>query len=211
MIVFHLKARCAFFKNVPFISLNLGTFISLNFRCGWRHQLVTNLMFMNGSSHKFPTNQLNLLNGAELVCYRSIAANIRPILAQCYPNVLLMEKYLNILLYTLHEVVLLDNNVCRNVMAFRDKRHVDTQISLLTRAIASTQITFVYGHTKSLVDQSFCDLDTLATLLALCVGSWWIPKGQHSNALVFSLLLACWTNQFITNYLKCLNVHVQSL
>ena len=39
---------------------------------------------------------------------------------------------------------LVDNNICRNVMTFRDKWHVDTQISVSTRAIASTQITFVY-------------------------------------------------------------------
>ena len=42
---------------------------------------------------------------------------------------------------------LVDNNVYQNVMTFRDKWHVDTQISLSTRAIASTQITFVYDNT----------------------------------------------------------------
>ena len=40
-----------------------------------------------------------------------------------------------------------DNNVCWNVMTFRDKWHVGTQISLSTRAIASRQITFVYDNT----------------------------------------------------------------
>ena len=39
---------------------------------------------------------------------------------------------------------LVDNNVCPNVMTFWDKWHVNTQISLSTRAIASIQITFVW-------------------------------------------------------------------
>ena len=79
---------------------------------------------------------------------------------------------------------LVDNNLFRNVMTFRDKWHVDTQISLSTRAIASTQITFVYDNTyrhvmtfraKRHVDTEN-PLSTKA-LFMLCHVSWQICSG----------------------------------